>query len=101
MRGPSFSGREKITLSDAVAICGKPSLKLDKGEDNYYDTYSSSSPMFRTRSYIFVSRSTSNATTLARATIAQAQAARASKGSGGSFGGGRSFGGGGGGHGGR
>ena len=72
-----------------------------KGEDNYYDTYSSSSPIFYSRSYIYVSRSTSNATVVARATIAQAQAARASKGGGGSFGGGRSFGGGGGGHGGR
>lgn len=37
----SLLGSEKeITLSEAVAICGKPSLKLDKGEDNYYDILS-------------------------------------------------------------
>lgn len=29
-----------ITLDDAVKICGKPSYKLDKGEDNYYDILS-------------------------------------------------------------
>ena len=34
-------GSEKeITITDAVMICGKPSLKLDKGEDNYYDILS-------------------------------------------------------------
>ena len=32
--------KEIITLEDAVMICGKPSLKLDKGEDNYYDILS-------------------------------------------------------------
>ena len=30
----------EITLNDAVNICGKPSLKLDMGEDNYYDLLS-------------------------------------------------------------
>ena len=34
-------GNEKeIVLDDAVMICGRPSLKLDKGEDNYYDILS-------------------------------------------------------------
>ena len=34
-------GSEKeIVLDDAVMICGRPSLKLDKGEDNYYDILS-------------------------------------------------------------
>ena len=34
-------GSEKeIILDDAVMICGRPSLKLDKGEDNYYDILS-------------------------------------------------------------
>ena len=34
-------GNEKeITLKDAASICGKPALKLDKGEDNYYDVLS-------------------------------------------------------------
>ena len=34
-------GNEKvITLDDAAKICGRPSLKLDKGEDNYYDILS-------------------------------------------------------------
>lgn len=69
------------------------------GEDTYNE-YVSSSNIYYSRSYIYVSRSCSNSTTLAKATISQAQAARASS-SGGSFGGGRSFGGGGGGHGGR
>lgn len=37
----SLLGNEKeITIEDAVMICGKPSLKLDKGEDNYYDILS-------------------------------------------------------------
>ena len=74
------------------------------GEDKYdtYDTYYSSSPVFYSRSYIYVSRSCRSSTTVARATIAQAQAARASSSGGGrsgGFGGGRSFGGGGGGRG--
>lgn len=69
------------------------------GEDTYNE-YVSSSNIYYSRSYVYVSRSCSNSTTLAKATISQAQAARASS-SGGSFGGGRSFGGGGGGHGGR
>ena len=29
-----------ITLEDATKICGRPSYKLDKGEDNYYDILS-------------------------------------------------------------
>ena len=34
-------GNEKeITLDEASKICGRPSLKLDKGEDNYYDILS-------------------------------------------------------------
>ena len=71
------------------------------GEDEY-NSYYSSSPIFYSRSYIYVSRSCRSSTTIARATIAQAQAARAgssSSGRGGGFGGGRSFGGGGGGRG--
>ena len=72
------------------------------GEDQY-NSYYSSSPIFYSRSYIYVSRSCRSSTTIARATIAQAQAARASSSGGGGrsggFGGGRSFGGGGGGHG--
>ena len=37
----SLLGTEnEITLQDAVNICGRPSLKLDKGEDNYYDILS-------------------------------------------------------------
>jgi len=37
----SLLGTQKeIMIKDAVAICGKPSLKLDKGEDNYYDILS-------------------------------------------------------------
>lgn len=71
------------------------------GEDSY-EYYASSSNIVYYRPYIYVSRSCNNATVVASSTIAQAQAARASKGSGGgSFGGGRSFGGGGGGFGGR
>lgn len=71
------------------------------GEDKY-NSYYSSSPVFYSRSYIYISRSCNSSTTVARATIAQAQAARAgtsSGGKGGGFGGGRSFGGGGGGRG--
>ena len=71
------------------------------GEDQY-NSYYNSSPVFYSRSYIYISRSCHSSTTIARATIAQAQAARASSGSGGrsgGFGGGRSFGGGGGGRG--
>ena len=30
----------EITLEDAAKICGKPSRRLDKGEDNYYDILS-------------------------------------------------------------
>ena len=37
----SLLGNEnEITLDDAAKICGKPSRKLDKGEDNYYDILS-------------------------------------------------------------
>ena len=37
----SLLGSEKeITLDEAVMICGKPSLNLDKGENNYYDMLS-------------------------------------------------------------
>ena len=37
----SLLGNDReITLDDAVKICGKPSRKLDKGEDNYYDILS-------------------------------------------------------------
>ena len=72
------------------------------GEDRY-EYYVSSSNVIYYRPYIYVSHSCNNAPLMARSTISQAQAARASKsgGSGGSFGGGRSFGGGGGGFGGR
>ena len=35
-----LGNEREITLSDAVTICGRPSLKLDKGEDNYYDILS-------------------------------------------------------------
>ena len=35
-----LGNQEEITLEDAALICGKPSLKLDKGEDNYYDILS-------------------------------------------------------------
>lgn len=72
------------------------------GEDQF-DSYYSSSPIFYTHSYIYIRRSCHNSTTIARSTIVQAQAARASKNissRGGGFGGGRSFGGGGGGRGG-
>lgn len=35
-----LKSEKEITLEDAVKICGKPSLKLDKGEDYYYDILS-------------------------------------------------------------
>ena len=35
-----LGGNDEITLKDAALICGKPALKLDKGEDNYYDCLS-------------------------------------------------------------
>ena len=35
-----LGNEQVITLEDAVKICGRPSLKLDRGEDNYYDILS-------------------------------------------------------------
>ena len=35
-----LGSNNEITLKDAAMICGKPALKLDKGENNYFDCLS-------------------------------------------------------------
>ena len=57
------------------------------GEDKY-EYYLNDSPIIYSHSYIYIRRSCHSSTTIARSTIAQAQAARASRSGGSGFGGG-------------